>query len=88
MLFLWYIKNKITVQDEQVQISTSCIHPLNYQISSREAIGDLLKLDEYIDLVIPRGSSDLVKTIKEQSKMIPGKINLDNSMKKLSKIIV
>jgi len=40
-------------------------------ISTREAIGDLLKLDEYIDLVIPRGSSDLVRSIKEQSKMIP-----------------
>ncbi len=41
------------------------------QVSTREAIGDLLKLDEYIDLVIPRGSNDLVRSIKEQSKMIP-----------------
>ena len=40
-------------------------------VSSREAIGDLLKMDQYIDLIIPRGSSELVKSIKEQSKMIP-----------------
>lgn len=31
----------------------------------------MLKMDQYIDLVIPRGSSELVKSIKEQSKMIP-----------------
>jgi len=40
-------------------------------VSGREAVGDLLKMDEYIDLVIPRGSGELVKHIKEQSKMIP-----------------
>merc|ERR1711881_783632 len=40
-------------------------------VSTREAVGDLLKMDEYIDLVIPRGSGELVKHIKEESKMIP-----------------
>ena len=30
-------------------------------VSGREAVGDLLKMDEYIDLVIPRGSGELVK---------------------------
>lgn len=40
-------------------------------VSGREAVSDLLKMDEYIDLVIPRGSGELVKHIKEQSKMIP-----------------
>lgn len=40
-------------------------------VSGREAVGDLLKMDEYIDLIIPRGSGELVKHIKEQSKMIP-----------------
>ena len=40
-------------------------------VSTREAIGDLLKMDQYIDLIIPRGSGDLVKSIKEQSKLIP-----------------
>jgi delta-1-pyrroline-5-carboxylate synthetase len=28
-------------------------------------------LDNYIDLIIPRGSNELVKSIKEQSKSIP-----------------
>eukprot|EP00096_Caligus_rogercresseyi_P001603 TRINITY_DN1268_c0_g1_i11.p1 TRINITY_DN1268_c0_g1~~TRINITY_DN1268_c0_g1_i11.p1 ORF type:complete len:759 (-),score=245.31 TRINITY_DN1268_c0_g1_i11:599-2875(-) len=40
-------------------------------VSSREAVSDLLKMSEYIDLVIPRGSNELVSMIKEQSKMIP-----------------
>ena len=30
-------------------------------VSGREAVGDLLKMDEYIDLIIPRGSGELVK---------------------------
>jgi delta-1-pyrroline-5-carboxylate synthetase len=40
-------------------------------VSGREAISDLLKLEDHIDLVIPRGSTDLVRSIKDQSKTIP-----------------
>lgn len=40
-------------------------------ITKRDEISDLLQLDSDIDLVIPRGSSELVKTIQEQSKAIP-----------------
>ena len=40
-------------------------------MSSRDEVDDLLKLDNYIDLIIPRGSGELVKSIKEQSKLIP-----------------
>merc|ERR1719336_713018 len=40
-------------------------------VSTREATTDLLKMDQYIDLVIPRGSGELVKSIKDQSKLIP-----------------
>ncbi|KAA0201787.1 hypothetical protein HAZT_HAZT006714 [Hyalella azteca] len=40
-------------------------------ITTRDQISDLLQLDQEIDLVIPRGSSELVKSIKEQSHNIP-----------------
>lgn len=40
-------------------------------ISSREQISDLLTLEKDIDLVIPRGSSEMVKNIQDQSKSIP-----------------
>jgi delta-1-pyrroline-5-carboxylate synthetase len=41
------------------------------QVSRREDIEDLLTLDQYIDLVIPRGSTDLVKSIQSKSAHIP-----------------
>ncbi|CAN0909569.1 Delta-1-pyrroline-5-carboxylate synthase [Linum grandiflorum] len=38
-------------------------------VTSREEIPDLLKLDDVIDLVIPRGSNKLVSTIKASTKI-------------------
>ena len=38
-------------------------------VESREAVGDLLRMDEHIDLVIPRGSADLVRSIKASSRI-------------------
>lgn len=40
-------------------------------ISTREEISDLLSMDKHIDLIIPRGSSELVRSIQEQSQHIP-----------------
>ncbi|XP_018566229.1 delta-1-pyrroline-5-carboxylate synthase, partial [Anoplophora glabripennis] len=40
-------------------------------VSTREEIGDLLSMEQHIDLIIPRGSSDLVRTIQTQSQHIP-----------------
>ncbi|KAJ8914964.1 hypothetical protein NQ315_002488, partial [Exocentrus adspersus] len=40
-------------------------------VSTREEIGDLLSMEQHIDLIIPRGSSDLVRTIQAQSQHIP-----------------
>lgn len=41
-------------------------------VNSREDIKDLLNLDSnHIDLIIPRGSNELVKNIQQKSKTIP-----------------
>ena len=37
--------------------------------SDREVMKDLLALDQYIDLVIPRGGFDLVHFVKEHSRI-------------------
>jgi delta-1-pyrroline-5-carboxylate synthetase len=41
------------------------------QVSTREEISDLLSLEGHIDLVIPRGSTELVRSIQDQSHHIP-----------------
>jgi glutamate-5-semialdehyde dehydrogenase len=38
-------------------------------IETREDVGGMLKLDDYIDLIIPRGSNDFVKYIMENSNI-------------------
>lgn len=38
-------------------------------IQSREDVGNLLSQDRYIDLVIPRGSNELVRSIKQNTKI-------------------
>ncbi|XP_055696060.1 delta-1-pyrroline-5-carboxylate synthase [Lutzomyia longipalpis] len=40
-------------------------------VSTREEISDLLSMDKHIDLIIPRGSSELVRNIQQQSQNIP-----------------
>lgn len=40
-------------------------------VSTREEISDLLSMEKHIDLIIPRGSSDLVRSIQKQSQHIP-----------------
>jgi glutamate-5-semialdehyde dehydrogenase len=38
-------------------------------VSTREEIADLLKMDDVIDLVIPRGSNEMVRTIQQNTKI-------------------
>lgn len=40
-------------------------------MAGREEISELLQLERHIDLVIPRGSNELVRLIKQQSRGIP-----------------
>ncbi|XP_065332663.1 delta-1-pyrroline-5-carboxylate synthase isoform X2 [Cloeon dipterum] len=40
-------------------------------ISTREEISELLAMERHIDLIIPRGSNELVRSIQEQSQNIP-----------------
>lgn len=37
------------------------------ETTEREAIFELVKLDQYIDLVIPRGSEEMIRTIREKA---------------------
>lgn len=39
------------------------------QVFSREDVSEMLKCDEYINLIIPRGGNNLVKYIKENTKI-------------------
>ncbi|XP_076317165.1 delta-1-pyrroline-5-carboxylate synthase-like isoform X2 [Tachypleus tridentatus] len=59
-----------------VQIIMEALSPYNATdavslVSEKEDIAELLQLEEYIDLVIPRGSSQLVHSIHQQSCHIP-----------------
>lgn len=38
-------------------------------ITTRQEVGNLLSQDKYIDLVIPRGSNELVRNIKSNTKI-------------------
>ncbi|MBN2530059.1 MAG: glutamate-5-semialdehyde dehydrogenase [Deltaproteobacteria bacterium] len=38
-------------------------------VESREDIGELLSMDDYVDLMIPRGSNDLVKYIQSNTRI-------------------
>lgn len=40
-------------------------------IDSREQVSELVSLGEHIDLIIPRGSNQLVRSIQQQAKTVP-----------------
>jgi len=49
------------------KLPTSCVELL--ATSNRKAVADLLKMDEHIDVVVPRGGKSLIKAISKISKI-------------------
>jgi delta-1-pyrroline-5-carboxylate synthetase len=67
-------KNTNRILHQLVQDSLGPYAPRNTisLLNSRDEINDLLELDnKYIDLIIPRGSNELVKYIQRKSRQIP-----------------
>lgn len=66
-----YYSNKILMDLVAESLATVGAAGSISLISTRDQISDLLHLEQDIDLVIPRGSSEMVKNIKDQSQNIP-----------------
>jgi len=52
---------------EEVGLPTSSVQLV--PTTDREAVGELLRMDEWIDLVIPRGGEGLIRSVAEQSRI-------------------
>lgn len=52
---------------ERAGLEKDCVQMV--AVGSREAVGELLKLDAYIDVVIPRGGKSLIERISGESKI-------------------
>ncbi|XP_064108024.1 delta-1-pyrroline-5-carboxylate synthase-like [Macrobrachium nipponense] len=66
-----YHSNQVLIDLVKESLSTVGATGAISLVTKRDEISDLLQLDGEIDLVIPRGSSELVRTIQEQSQAIP-----------------
>lgn len=63
--------NKMLIELVKESLSTVGGENAISLVSTREEISDLLSMDKHIDLIIPRGSSELVRSIQQQSQHIP-----------------
>ena len=63
--------NKVIMQTIQEALNKVEGFPKNVlnQVFAREDVNQMLKLDKYIDLIIPRGGNSLVKFIKENTNI-------------------
>ena len=64
--------NRILGQILQEALIRTEVHPGAIQVvptTDREATTELLKLEEYIDLIIPRGGEELIRTVSAQSRI-------------------
>uniref|UniRef100_A0A7S1F920 glutamate-5-semialdehyde dehydrogenase n=1 Tax=Noctiluca scintillans TaxID=2966 RepID=A0A7S1F920_NOCSC len=55
----------INIACTEVGLPDGCIQA----VDSRSGVAELVKMDKYIDLVIPRGSNELVRSIKDSSRI-------------------
>ncbi|XP_058476213.1 delta-1-pyrroline-5-carboxylate synthase isoform X1 [Solea solea] len=63
--------NRVLHQLTQEALSMHSVREAVQLVSTREEVEDLCRLDNMIDLIIPRGSSQLVKDIQRAAKGIP-----------------
>ncbi|XP_035262061.1 delta-1-pyrroline-5-carboxylate synthase isoform X3 [Anguilla anguilla] len=63
--------NRILHQLTQEALSIHGVRDAVQLVSTREEVEDLCRLDKLIDLIIPRGSSQLVRDIQRAAKGIP-----------------
>ncbi|XP_071778686.1 delta-1-pyrroline-5-carboxylate synthase-like [Centroberyx gerrardi] len=63
--------NRILHQLTQEALSVHGVKDAIQLVSTREEVEDLCRLDKLIDLIIPRGSSELVRDIQRAAKGIP-----------------
>ena len=59
--------NCLHISLKKYKLPTSCVQLL--ETSSRKAVANLLKMDEHIDVVVPRGGKSLIKAISKISKI-------------------
>ena len=52
-------------------LSLHAVSPAIHLISNREGVADVLDIEGTVDLIVPRGSNQLVKSIQEASKGVP-----------------
>ncbi|XP_075949915.1 delta-1-pyrroline-5-carboxylate synthase isoform X2 [Anarhichas minor] len=63
--------NRVLHQLTQEALSMHGVREAVQLVSTREEVEDLCRLDKMIDLIIPRGSSQLVRNIQRAAKGIP-----------------
>ena len=64
--------NRALARLMQEVLESEQIHPAAIQViprADREAVLELLQLNEYIDVIIPRGGESLIKTVYEHSRI-------------------
>ena len=61
------ITNIMQAALEQVGLSGNCVHLV--QNTSRESANEMMRLTEYLDVLIPRGGAGLIKAVVENAKV-------------------